>query len=266
MDEKISKMQNWLETATRGIRFGPDRAAVREELEAHLEDKTADLARIFPDMAPEEAQERALAQMGDPEELGKELARVHKPWLGYLWRASKWAAWLLAAVFVVVCVVQNDHYQSAGHPLWGKFTTVYGPAQSQRVELGGYTFQIVGAAYLDYPEGSPYASRVQVAVRVSSPRFWERIGENALYAGLTMTGPDGWSWSMDAGKMKTIWELGRNQTLCGLERAEWGVFHDTYVAYGDWDWQEGDRVCLEFTFGKGSFTLETDEIERVVMG
>ena len=167
---------------------------------------------------------------------------------------------------VVVSVVNNDHYQSAGHPLWGAFATVYGPTRGEKARLGGYTFQIVGAACLDYPEDSPYADRVQVALRVSSPRFWERINETALQGALTMTGPCGWAWSMDAGKVQTIWEEGRNQTLCGLERAEWGVFHDTYVAYGDWDWQEGDRACLEFAFGKGSFTLETDEIQRVVMG
>ena len=50
-----------------------------------------------------------------------------------------------------------------------------------------------------------------------------------------------------------------------LSRTEWGVFHDTYVAEAETDWREGDRIQLEFTFGKGSFTLETDKLERVVM-
>ena len=53
-----------------------------------MEDKAADLQRIFPDISREEAEERALSEMGDPAEIGKELARVHKPWLGWLWRAS----------------------------------------------------------------------------------------------------------------------------------------------------------------------------------
>ena len=38
---------SWLDTAVSGIRFGPDRKAVRAELEGHIEDKTADLQRIF---------------------------------------------------------------------------------------------------------------------------------------------------------------------------------------------------------------------------
>ena len=87
MERKNEAAVSWLDTAVSGIRFGPDRAAVREELEAHMEDKTADFQRIFPGISREEAEERALSEMGDPAEIGKELARVHKPWLGWLWRA-----------------------------------------------------------------------------------------------------------------------------------------------------------------------------------
>ena len=79
----------WLTTATWGVRFGPDRKAVRAELEAHLEDKEADLLRLYPDLSPREAETRVLREMGDPIELQKELAKVHRPWLGYLWRASQ---------------------------------------------------------------------------------------------------------------------------------------------------------------------------------
>ena len=39
-------------------------AAVRRELAAHLEDKQADLQRIFPDIPPKEAEHRALESMG----------------------------------------------------------------------------------------------------------------------------------------------------------------------------------------------------------
>ena len=81
--------EGWLDKATAGIRFGPDRKEVRRELEEHLEDKALDLQRIFPDLTAEEAKERAASEMGDPAEIGKELAKVHKPWLGYLWRCSQ---------------------------------------------------------------------------------------------------------------------------------------------------------------------------------
>lgn len=96
---------SWLDTAVSGIRFGPDRRAVRAELEGHIEDKTADLQRIFPDIPEEEARERALAGMGDAQGLKKELARIHKPWLGYLWRCSQVLA---AAALALVLLLWGD--------------------------------------------------------------------------------------------------------------------------------------------------------------
>lgn len=83
------------------IRFGPDRAEVRAELCAHLEDKAADLRRIFPDMTDEEAGVQALREMGDAAEIGKEMARLHKPWLGYLWMASRVLLGLALALLAV---------------------------------------------------------------------------------------------------------------------------------------------------------------------
>ena len=66
------RKDRWLDTATSGIRFYVDRARVRKELEAHMEDKLADLRRVFPGIPEGEAQERMLAGMGDPEEIKKE--------------------------------------------------------------------------------------------------------------------------------------------------------------------------------------------------
>lgn len=104
--EPNEKKERWLDQATGGIRFSPDRAEVRSELAGHLEDKEADLRRIFPNLTQEEAGDRALGEMGDPSEIGKELARLHRPWLGYLWIASKVLAvvtclWLVSFLFLM---------------------------------------------------------------------------------------------------------------------------------------------------------------------
>ena len=96
MESGKHPVAQWLDRATAAIRFGPDRKEVRAELEAHLEDKALDFQRIFPDLTEAEARERAVSEMGDPMEIGKELAKVHKPWLGvhkpwlgYIWRVSQ---------------------------------------------------------------------------------------------------------------------------------------------------------------------------------
>ncbi len=90
MYQEKSPQDQWLDEATRGIRFGDDRRAVRAELQAHLEDKAADLQRIFPGLDRRRILSRVLEEMGDPEDLSQALAAVHKPWLGYLWTVSRW--------------------------------------------------------------------------------------------------------------------------------------------------------------------------------
>ena len=109
----------WLDRATAGIRFKPDREEVRAELAAHLEDKALDFQRIFPGLAEAEARERAASYMGDPEEIGKELAKVHRPWLGYLWRASK-VLIVLLVLWHLWCGMYMDHYYDThtGRVLW----------------------------------------------------------------------------------------------------------------------------------------------------
>lgn len=103
----VMGMYSWLSIATSGIRFGPDQEAVRRELTEHIEDKTADLMRIFPDIPEEEAGERALAAMGDAWELKQELARVHRPWLGYLWRCTQVLVWGLLALSLIAALASG---------------------------------------------------------------------------------------------------------------------------------------------------------------
>ena len=88
--EKLSwSPLGWVGEATSGIRFKPDREAVQEELYAHIEDKIADLTRLYPEMGEWEVKKLATQQMGDPREVGRTLAVLYRPWLGWLWRASQ---------------------------------------------------------------------------------------------------------------------------------------------------------------------------------
>lgn len=98
--------EQWINTAVSGIRFWLDRESVEEELRGHLEDKTADLERIFH-LTHEEAEEMALKQMGDPVTIGTELARIHRPWIGRLWLVSQIMVVLLLLMTVGTWV--NSH-------------------------------------------------------------------------------------------------------------------------------------------------------------
>ena len=83
----MSAFDDWREQVVEQVRFRPDRKAIARELTDHFQDHARDLERL--DYPWQLAEERALAAMGDPEQIGKALDRVHKPWLGWLWVASR---------------------------------------------------------------------------------------------------------------------------------------------------------------------------------
>ncbi len=172
-------MSGWLHTAVAGIRFRPDREAVAAELREHIEDKTADLMRIFPDMTEEEARERALSQMGDPEEIGKELAKIHKPWLGYLWRASQ----VVLGAVLLLAVIVGANYIGGGYTGWFKpgeglpmdwegCSVTELEHWEGRIKMDGYTLTMSRAALYSWED----SRELGVALRTVSPYFWDREG------------------------------------------------------------------------------------------
>lgn len=187
MEEKMG-MYDWLTIATRGIRFKPDREVVRAELREHLEDKMDDLMRIFPDLLPGEAEERALREMGEPEEIGKELAKIHKPWLGWLWRVSQVALWIVAAILlhnVVSAASVEDYlggwYHSGPDLEYVSLDSIMGPAEiidlkpwEGTVEVDGHRITMEQALLKEWED----ETRLAVVLRCWSPRFWERYGND----------------------------------------------------------------------------------------
>lgn len=203
MENTEQGREKWLNTATRGIRFKPDRAAVRRELAAHLEDKQADLQRIFPDIPPKEAEHRALESMGDPEELGRGLARIHKPWLGYLWRLSQvlCALMVLAALWGAASGTNPPDLWVQTNQSWlgeqledrqGELERiVFGseiqssPLTSQEaIEYRGYTFTVeegtVWQPLAELPEDRlvPYEQAVLLTLRVEWSRPDQPLAAN----------------------------------------------------------------------------------------
>lgn len=88
MKQEHDLWEEWLKKAAAGLQGHPDYDRVRRELLDHLEDKAADLTRVFPDISPEEVQVRALAGMGEAESLSRALAQAHSQVLGTLYGLS----------------------------------------------------------------------------------------------------------------------------------------------------------------------------------
>lgn len=110
----MTEFFKWCDTATRQVRFSWDRGDIAAELTAHYEDHVRDLERIGFDH--DLALERALGAMGDVEEVGRALDRVHKPLLGWLWLGSKWG--VLFFLLVTLCVFGSnlDWFSQFTHP------------------------------------------------------------------------------------------------------------------------------------------------------
>ena len=110
----MTEFFKWCDTATRQVRFFWDRSDIAAELTAHYEDHVKDLERIGFDH--DLALERALGAMGDAEEVGRALDRVHKPLLGWLWLVSKVMVPVLALIALFVFGSNMNWFSRFTHP------------------------------------------------------------------------------------------------------------------------------------------------------
>ena len=172
--------KDWLETATKKILFRPDRKAVRRELEAHLED-LRDASGLEEDAA--------LRAMGDPAEIAEELGRLHRPWLGYLWRLSQFAlagAAVMYCLLLVLLAVRPSNYwllpgRALYHYLTWESSTVKAPYLlearevpcSETIETGGYTIRAERAVLRELDEEG--TRQMYVDLDITSSRWEEPL-------------------------------------------------------------------------------------------
>lgn len=140
----------WCCRAVSQIRFKPDREAVFQELNAHLEDHYD--ALIAQGCSQEEATRRALEAMGSAEEIAPHLGQIHKPWLGYCYRIVKplaiaacaWALFLMVAFFgsYFHAAISTENYQSLADSGEGGFYSQIKVSDTS----DGYRFTITEAA------------------------------------------------------------------------------------------------------------------------
>lgn len=148
--------KRWALRACAHIRFKPDRGPVEEELLAHLEDRAEALCQSG--MGLERAEKQALASMGDADEVGRQLAAVHRPLLGWLWMVSRWALILCVAVTLWLALGVTARYRFSGEEnvrYWQERSWYTDRASSETWtelapdcvdESDGYTFTVPAAA------------------------------------------------------------------------------------------------------------------------
>ena len=165
----------WRATVLERVRFKPDRAAIASELTAHYEDHVYDLERVGYEWKI--AKQRALAAMGDAEEVGRALDRVHKPWLGWLWKVSRW---LLA----VTCLLLVWSVMICGLPdvgAWLRPSTILGSLSEDDgralacppdVKMGPYTLHTEEVRYAEGAAPREGKDSLILSMTSTTWQFW----------------------------------------------------------------------------------------------
>lgn len=124
--------QAWVDAVCEEVRFRPDRKGIEKELRIHYEDHRQALEQLGYERPL--AAERSLRAMGDAQEVGRALDRVHKPWLGWLWKASSWMVEGLV-VLALVTMFHTVGWRSLVNLAQGELAWEEPPASAVRMEL-----------------------------------------------------------------------------------------------------------------------------------
>lgn len=133
----------YLETVAAQIRCKRAVPYLQQELEDHIEDQKE--AYIADGMKPEEAEEAAVREMGDPVETGVQLDQVHRP-------KMDWKILLGAVVLGIIGIIlQVSIVIAVGNPNY-----MYETNKQARLLLAGIILMVI-VCYIDYSKLAKYA-------------------------------------------------------------------------------------------------------------
>lgn len=140
----------WVRRAAGCIRWPPDRAAVERELHGHVLSRYQSF--LDSGMSEAEADEAAAAAMGDPIEVGRELAAVHKPFWGFflaVLRVLGICAALLAIVLLFRSYRSGELTAPEPYPEELAALETDGIRQTASANCGSYRFRVDRAVVLE---------------------------------------------------------------------------------------------------------------------
>lgn len=94
----MSQSDRFIARVLKNVTFKPDHTEIRAELLAHIDDRMEYYLSVGYD--EQQAVQMAVEAMGDPDEIGRELNRVHHVFIGWLYYISRFAAIALALVLL----------------------------------------------------------------------------------------------------------------------------------------------------------------------
>ena len=176
----------WVALATEGIVSPKERESVRQELMDHIADHMEALQAAG--LSAEEAEEQAVAAMGDPNAVGALLRKIHQPVLTRILQICRWTAIVLAAVLALQLAISlfGSNWGILDRLWCGDPLTLYGYDYSQTdelpegildrrvadtegaVDLGDYRLKPLKASLERREEGT----RVILLLELKADRLW----------------------------------------------------------------------------------------------
>ena len=174
------KGEYWLRDAVKYVKYPPDRRRVQEELYAHMIARNRDF--LEEGYSDAEADRLSTEAMGDPEEVGRALAAVHRPFWGYCLLCLR-IVLVLSLLISAAAVIQKGSYggfQSIAN--YGKLLEWYRDntdpvAQEAVAKCGDYRFRLRSAGFYPGDEYQPEGLFLELRAStwdptLGTPRFY----------------------------------------------------------------------------------------------
>ena len=250
-------IEQWCDIAVSYIRFPPDRAPVKQELLEHMQDKyDGYVAQGLPLI---EAEGRVTREMGEARDTGLLLRRIHKPYLGWVWRGTQWllALTLVLAVWNGVQWATELNISDSAVPSYRRdvYDSTYfeyaGGGSTSRVlylepncsdRSDGYTFTVTRAAYWEGTaadsDGSGFheTNAFYFLLEVTNPRPWAGYTEAPRWFH-AVDSLGNYYYAYYEGDRSTEGTVAGNGGRTGLFSYTWDMWIDNYVSQ-DADWLE----------------------------
>ena len=254
-------IEQWCDTAVSYIRFPPDRPAVRQELLEHMQDKYD--GYVEEGMSLSDAECRVIREMGSDRETGLLLRKVHKPYLGWVWRVTQWLL-VIALILAVYNGIRwaGDLYISDESPLLfpqDLFESTADDSGKRVLYPGctansdGYTFTVTKAACWDDD-----SDRFYFRMEVTNPRPWAGFTEAPRWFH-AVDSLGNYYYACFEGDRTVDPTIVGNGVWTGLFTYTWDMWADNYCSQ-DADWielrydRDGRDVALhiDLTGGEGA--------------
>ena len=232
----------WLRDAVKHVRFPPDRKRVQQELYEHMISRNLDfLAEGYSD---EEADWLVCEAMGDPEEVGKALAEVHKPFWGYFLRAVRIVTAIVLVLFAAYVIRTHSSYSGSNLSWYTGVRSRYEAymaewiPQSSEEKCGDYRFRLLRAGTALVGEGEYIHEGYQLALELRVSTRDPGLGTPRL----------------ESRKLTVEDNLGKKYEAFVVGSMDWIFFSDMVIAARDFD-PAAEWAVLSYDSGEQSFRL-----------